>query len=72
MAGSAITRWELTATALREAAGKTGDARAARRMLAIAPVLERVDRPTAARTCGMDRQTLRDWVHAKMSGGSPG
>lgn len=32
-------------------------------MLAIALVMEGVDRTTAARTCGMDRQTLRDWVH---------
>ena len=32
-------------------------------MLAIALVMEGADRTTAARTCGMDRQTLRDWVH---------
>ena len=32
-------------------------------MLAIALVLEGADRRTAAETCGMDRQTLRDWVH---------
>ena len=63
MAGIAITRRELTATELRAAAGKTKDARAARRMLGIALVLEGVDRETAAKTCGMDRQTLRDWVH---------
>jgi transposase len=25
--------------------------------------LESVDRKSAAETCGMDRQTLRDWVH---------
>jgi len=30
-------------------------------MLAIALVLEGVERKTAAETCGMDRQTLRDW-----------
>ena len=63
MAGIAITRRELTATELRAAAGKTKDSRAARRMLAIALVLEGVDRTTAAQTCGMDRQTWRDWVH---------
>ncbi len=34
-----------------------------RRMLAIALVLEGATRATAAETCGMDRQTLRDWVH---------
>jgi transposase len=32
-------------------------------MLAIALVLGGVDRKTAAESCGMDRQTLRDWVH---------
>ena len=63
MAGIAIRRRELTAAELRAAAGKSKDARAARRMLAIALVLEGVDRATAAETCGMDRQTLRDWVH---------
>jgi transposase len=63
MAGIAITRGDLTSGELRRAAGRTKDARAARRMLAIALVLEGVDRTTAAETCGMDRQTLRDWVH---------
>lgn len=58
-----ITRGELTAADLRTAAAKSRDARASRRMLAIALVLEGVDRRTAAETCGMDRQTLRDWVH---------
>lgn len=32
-------------------------------MRALALVLEGADRTTAARSCGMDRQTLRDWVH---------
>ena len=59
MAGIAVSRTELTAVALRRAAGKTKDAWAARRMRAIALVLERVDRATAAKSCGMDRQTLR-------------
>ena len=63
MSGVLITRIELTPAQLRAAAGKTKDARAARRMLAIALVLEGVDRRTAAATYGMDRQTLRDWVH---------
>ena len=58
-----ITRMDLTAAALRAAAAKSQDAQASRRMLALALVLEGVDRQTAAQTCGMDRQTLRDWVH---------
>ena len=33
------------------------------RILALALVLESEDRATAVKTCGMDRQTLRDWVH---------
>ncbi len=63
MSGIEITRLELTAAELRAAAGKSRDAKAARRMLALALVLEGVDRTRAAETCGMDRQTLRDWVH---------
>jgi transposase len=62
-AGIAITRTDKSSKELREAAARTKNARAARRMLAIASVLEGADRTTAARTAGMDRQTLRDWVH---------
>jgi transposase len=58
-----ITRKDLTPAQLRRAAGRTRDARAARRMLAIALVLEGARRKAAAESCGMDRQTLRDWVH---------
>ena len=54
-----ITRMDLTAAELRRAAVRSRDAKAARRMLAIALVLEGVDRKTAAESCGMDRQTLR-------------
>lgn len=39
------------------------DGRLSRRLLAIALVLERASRKVAAESCGMDRQTLRDWVH---------
>src|SRR5665213_1046430 len=58
-----ITRVDLTAAKLRAAAGREKDGSAARRMLALAMVLDGVDRKSAAETCGMDRQTLRDWVH---------
>src|SRR3954467_7336694 len=59
----AITREGLDAGELRRGAGRCRDARAARRMLALALVLEGASRETAARCAGMDRQTLRDWVH---------
>jgi transposase len=48
------------------------DSAAARRMLALALVLDGVDRKTAAETCGMDRQTLRDWVHRYNAAGLAG
>ena len=63
MVAVAITRTDLTAVALRGAAARRRDAQAARRMLALALVVDGVERTTAAKTCGMDRQTLRDRVH---------
>jgi transposase len=59
----AVTRRELDAGGLRREAGRCRDANAARRMLALALVLEGHPREGAARAAGMDRQTLRDWVH---------
>ena len=67
-----ITRGELSAGELRRAAARRGDAKAARRMLAIALVLEGRSREEAAQTCGMDRQTLRDWVHRYNAAGLGG
>jgi transposase len=58
-----ITRRELSATALRWEAARCRDAKAARQMLAIALVLDGQSREVAAEACGMNRQTLRDWVH---------
>ena len=63
MAAVAITRTEPTAADLRRQAARTRDARASRRMLAIALVLEGRPRGEAAAQCGMDRQTLHDWAH---------
>jgi hypothetical protein len=59
----AITRVDLSAADLREAAARTQEAKAARRMLAIALVLEGWSREAAAEACAMDRQTLCDWVN---------
>ncbi len=50
-----ITRSEYTAAELRSAAARTQDAAAARRMLALALVLEGRSRTEAAKNCGMDR-----------------
>ena len=62
-AAVSITRLDLTASELRKAAGGEKNSAAARRILGLALVLDGLDRKTAAETCGMDRQTLRDWVH---------
>jgi len=59
----AITRKELGAVELRREARRCRDTAASRRMLALALVLEGASREEAARAAGMDRQTLRDWVH---------
>ena len=48
---------------LRGLATKAPDANQARRLLALAAVYDGMDRAEAARIGGMDRQTLRDWVH---------
>jgi transposase len=58
-----ITRSEHSSVALRELAGKTRDGAVVRRLLALALILEGHSRDEAARLNGMDRQTLRDWVH---------
>ena len=58
-----ITRDDTTASDLRRHSGRVKDGRISRRLLAIALVLEGVSRKVAAESCGMDRQTLRDWVH---------
>jgi transposase len=71
-AGISITRGDLTASELRKAASGEKDGAAARRILALALVLDGVDRKTAAETCGMDRQTLRDWVHRYNAAGLAG
>jgi len=58
-----VTRMDHTAAELRALAAKSKNTAQARRLLAIAMVLEGASRLDAARRTGMDRQTLRDWVH---------
>jgi transposase len=58
-----ITRQDLDAGGLRKEARRASSVAASRRMLALALVLEGSSRTEAAQAAGMDRQTLRDWVH---------
>ena len=68
----AVTGKEPGAVELRRGAGRCRDARAARRVLALALVLEGASREEAARAAGVDRQALRDWVHRYNEEGLPG
>ena len=58
-----VTRLDVTAEDMRREAARSKDSTASRRMLAMALVLEGKSRAEAAESCGMDRQTLRDWVY---------
>ena len=54
---------DFSADELRALAARSKDGPQARRLLALAAVAEGKTRTEAARIGGMDRQTLRDWVH---------
>ena len=57
-----ITR-KMDAGELRRIARRESSGRVAARMFAIANVLSGMSRFSAAKLAGLDRQTLRDWVH---------
>jgi transposase len=56
-------RNDYTSKELRALAKRSRDADQARRFLSIAAVVDGATRAEAAKIGGMDRQTLRDWVH---------
>src|SRR6516164_2534671 len=56
-------RDEIGSEELRRRARRERDGRVSARLIAIANAREGMDRASAARLAGMDRQTLRDWVH---------
>ena len=61
--GQAVpVRTDYSASEVRRLAKQAKDAGQARRLLAIAAVLDGASREDAAKIGGMDRQTLRDWV----------
>ena len=67
-----ITRLDHSAAGLRREASRCGDSRVTCRMLAIAQAMDGVSRTEAAEACGMDRQTLRDWIHRYNAAGIAG
>ncbi|HEY5410989.1 MAG TPA: IS630 family transposase [Caulobacteraceae bacterium] len=58
-----ITRRDYTSAELRSLSGRCADGAQVRRLLGLALVLDGHSRTEAAALNGMDRQTLRDWVH---------
>jgi transposase len=52
-----------TPAQLRALARRERDGRVSARLLALADALDGMSRDEAARAAGMDRQTLRDWLH---------
>ncbi len=67
-----IPRMEHDAAGLRALASRKGDAKVARRLLALAMVMDGSTRTDAARATGMDRQTLRDSLHRYNESGVAG
>src|SRR5580658_7438883 len=65
-------REDYSADALRGLARRSKDANQSRRLLSLAAVLDGMTRADAARIGGMDRQTLRDWVHRFNEAGPDG
>jgi transposase len=65
-------RTDFTAGKLRRLAKKAKDVNQSRRLLSLAAVLDGMSRTEAALIGGMDRQTLRDWVHRFNAAGPDG
>jgi transposase len=65
-------RTDFSASELRRLAKRSNDNNQSRRLLSLAAVLEGMNRTDAARIGGMDRQTLRDWVHRFNEAGPEG
>lgn len=68
----AVTNQAHSAAELRVLAWREKDAEVVRRLLAMAMVLDGKSRTEAAEQNGMQRQTLRDWVHRYNADGVAG
>ena len=63
MPAAVSVRRDFSAGELRRLARAAKNVNQSRRLLSLAAVLDGMNRAQAARIGGMDRQTLRDWVH---------
>jgi transposase len=65
-------REDFSAEQLRALATRSKDVPQSRRLLSLAAIRDGMDRGEAAKIGGMDRQTLRDWVHRFNAAGPDG
>jgi transposase len=65
-------RNDFSSSELRRLAKSSKDVNQSRRLLSLAAIAEGMSREDAARIGGMDRQTLRDWVHRFNASGPEG
>ena len=72
MATPVAVRTDYSADELRKLARRSKNTAQSRRLLSLAAVMDGMNRTEAARIGGMDRQTLRDWVHRFNSEGPDG
>jgi transposase len=72
MSNAVPVRSDYTSGQLRALAKRSRDAAQARRFLSLAAVIDGASRTEAAKIGGMDRQTLRDWVHRFNESGPEG
>src|SRR5258708_34029378 len=72
MPSAVSLREDYSARELRALARWSKDANQSRRLLSLAAVQDGMDRGSAAKIGGMDRQTLRDWVHRFNASGPDG
>src|SRR5580692_8407578 len=72
MASAVRLREDYSAAELRALARRSKTVNQSRRLLSLAAVRDGMDRGAAAKIGGMDRQTLRDWVHRFNASGPDG
>ena len=63
MSAKIALRTDFDAAQLRKLSRRCSDSGQSRRLLSLAAVYDGMSRADAAKIGGMDRQTLRDWVH---------
>src|ERR1700684_1956348 len=72
MASAVRLREDYSAAELRALGRRSKNVNQSRRLLSLSAVRDGMDRGAAAKIGGMDRQTLRDWVHRFNASGPDG